>query len=186
MQHILRTGTDSQNLQSSAAKILNAGVALRTKFGLAVLLVLVLFFSIACSQRRIAPGTPDKTSLGFSVAHTVTTQIGKPYRAGGSSPQKGFDCSGLVFWAYGRHGVQIPRTTTGQAKAGASISRSNLIPGDIVVFREPSGPNQLHTGVYIGDDNFVHSPNRRGSVRTDSLNALHWSRAFAGGRRIVE
>jgi len=153
--------------------------------GLTLFLSLIMVFSTGCGQRRIATGTPDKTSLGSMVANTATTQIGRPYRAGGSTPQRGFDCSGLVFWSYGQHGVQIPRTTTGQAKVGASISRSNLMPGDIVVFREPSGPNQLHTGIYIGNNNFVHSPNSRGSVRIESLNASHWRRVFVSGRRII-
>ena len=137
-----------------------------------------------CSQRRVTPGAPAKTSLGSKVADTATTQIGRPYLSGGSTPQRGFDCSGLVFWAYGQHGVQIPRTTTGQAKAGKSISRSKLMPGDIVVFREPSGPNKLHTGIYIGNNEFVHSPNSRTAVRIDSINASHWRRAFMSGRRI--
>jgi len=151
-----------------------------------LLLGLTMFLLAGCGQRRVTTGAPDKTSQGYRVAETATTQIGRPYRAGGSTPQGGFDCSGLVFWSYGQHGVQIPRTTTGQAKAGASISRSSLMPGDIVVFREPSGPNQLHTGIYIGNNNFVHSPNSRGSVRIESLNAAHWRRTFLSGRRIVK
>jgi len=150
-----------------------------------LLLGLTLFLQAGCGQRRITTGSPDRTSLGTSVAQTATAQIGRPYRAGGSTPQRGFDCSGLVFWTYGQHGVLVPRTTTEQAKAGTSISRSNLMPGDIVVFREPSGPNQLHTGIYTGNDSFVHSPNSRGSVRAESLNAPHWRSFFLSGRRIV-
>ena len=147
---------------------------------------LALFSLAGCAQRNVRTGVQTKTStaLGSRIANTAVSQIGRPYRTGGSSPQSGFDCSGLVYWAYGQHGVQAPRATTGQAKAGASISRSRLMPGDIVVFREPSAPNQLHTGIYIGNNNFVHSPNNRSSVRIDSLNAQHWRRAFISGRRI--
>jgi len=153
-------------------------------FRMALLFGATLVLLAGCSQRRITPGVPAKTSLGAKVADTAIAQIGRPYRSGGSTPQRGFDCSGLVFWSYGQHGVQIPRTTTGQAKAGVSISRSRLMPGDIVVFREPSGPNKLHTGIYIGDDDFVHSPNSRTTVRIDNINASHWRRAFMSGRRI--
>ena len=148
------------------------------------ILILALIISTGCAQRRITTGTTANTYTGSGVAQTVITQIGRPYRSGGNSPQMGFDCSGLVYWAYGQHGIQIPRATTGQSKTGISISISRLIPGDIVVFREPSGPNQLHTGIYIGNNNFVHSPNSRNSVRVDSLNAPHWRRAFISGRRI--
>ena len=151
-----------------------------------VLLIIVsaLILSIGCAPRRVATGTPAKTSSGTGVARTAATQIGRPYRSGGASPQRGFDCSGLVYWAYGQHNVQVPRATTGQAKAGKSISRSGLMPGDIVVFKEPSGPNQLHTGIYTGNNNFVHSPNSRSSVRIDSLNTSHWRKAFVSGRRV--
>ena len=157
-------------------------------FGFSVVLIfsLALILSAGCSQRRVATGVPDNTYSGYGVAYTATTQIGRPYRSGGSTPQRGFDCSGLVFWVYSQNGVQIPRTTTGQAKAGTSVSRSGLISGDIVVFRESSGPNGLHAGIYIGNDDFVHSPNSRGSVRTDSLNASHWRNSFLSGRRIFK
>ena len=151
----------------------------------ALIFCLALILSAGCSQRRVTTGVIGRVSPGAGVAHTATTQIGKPYRSGGSTPQIGFDCSGLVFWAYSQHGVKIPRPTTGQAKTGASVSRSGLMPGDIVVFKESSGPNGLHTGIYIGNNNFIHSPNRRGSVRTDSLNESHWRKAFLSGRRII-
>ena len=153
------------------------------RFTLVFALTLVLL--AGCSQRKISTGSPTGSSLGARVARTATTQIGKKYRVGGSSPQRGFDCSGLVFWAYGQHGYKIPRTTAGQARAGTSVPQSRLMPGDIVVFRESSRRNQLHTGVYIGNNNFVHSPNSRSSVRIDSLTA-HWRKVFIDGRRIAK
>jgi len=157
----------------------------RLRFTLLLGLALVLF--AGCAPRRVTTGSPGNTSrsIGAGIVQTATTQIGRPYRSGGNSPQRGFDCSGLIFWAYGQHGIQVPRTTTEQARAGKSIPRSGLMPGDIVVFRERSGSNQLHTGIYIGKNNFIHSPNSRSSVRIDSLNASHWRRTFVSGRRIV-
>ena len=150
---------------------------------LIMLLGLTLVFGFGCARRNVTTGThPKTTSLGTGVVRTVTAQIGRPYRLGGSSPQRGFDCSGLVYWVYGQHGIQVPRTTTGQSRAGASISRSELRPGDIVVFRERSG---LHTGIYVGNNNFIHSPNSRSTVRTDSLNSSHWRGIFVNGRRIA-
>jgi len=154
-------------------------------FRFTLIFALTLVLLAGCSQRRISTGSPTGSSLGAKVARTATTQIGKPYRLGGVSPQRGFDCSGLVYWAYGQHGVTVPRATTEQAKAGKSVTRSKLMPGDIVVFKERSGPNKLHTGIYTGNNNFVHSPNSRSTVRIDSLTA-HWQKAFINGRRIVK
>jgi len=158
---------------------------LKKIFPPALLIGLALFFSAGCGHRRVSTGAPGKTTQGSRVADTAVTQIGKPYRAGGSSPQRGFDCSGLVYWAYAQHGIKVPRATPEQSRAGRTVSRSGLMPGDIVVFKESSGPNKLHTGIYTGNNNFVHSPNSRSSVRIDSLNAAHWRRAFISGRRIV-
>ena len=153
-------------------------------FRFTLILGFTLVLLAGCSQKRIPVGSPTEASLGSKVAQTATMQIGKPYRMGGSTPQRGFDCSGLVFWAYGQHGIHVPRATTEQAKAGTSVSRLKLIPGDIVVFKERSGPNHLHTGIYTGNNSFVHSPNSRSSVRMDSLTS-HWQKVFINGRRIV-
>lgn len=154
----------------------------------ALLFCLTLVLMSGCAQRKITAGSPStaKISTGSMVANTAAAQIGKPYRSGGASPQRGFDCSGLVFWAYAQHDIKVPRATTEQAKAGTSIPRSKLLPGDIVVFRESSGPNKLHTGIYAGGNNFIHSPNSRSAVRIDSLETPHWRKAFVSGRRILK
>ena len=66
---------------------------------------------------------------------------GTPYQWGGSTPQTGFDCSGLVQWAYAEAGIRIPRVTDQQilAQGGAKVGRSHLLPGDLVFFRDATG-----------------------------------------------
>jgi cell wall-associated NlpC family hydrolase len=154
--------------------------------GLALLVLLSLG---GCASKRIAGVDPHApragaSALGSKVVRTALSQIGTSYRSGGASPQKGFDCSGLVYWAFLQNGVQVPRVTTQQAKTGMAVSRAKLMPGDIVVFRAPSSPNGLHTGIYAGKGDFVHSPNSRGKVRVENLNADYWSRNFLTARRV--
>lgn len=122
-------------------------------------------------------------SRGAAIARSAGSQVGKPYRYGASSPDCGFDCSGLVQWACRQNGVAVPRESKAQARAGYAVERSALLPGDIVVFKIPwSG---FHTGVYLGKGRFVHSPRPRTRVRVESLDSGYWRKNFAGGRRVA-
>ena len=84
-------------------------------------------------------------------------QLGKPYKWGAEGPNS-FDCSGLTYYVYKNAAdMVIPRVSREQAKVGVQVSRSNLQPGDLVFFSS-SGTTINHVGLYIGDSNFIHSP----------------------------
>ncbi len=119
------------------------------------------------------------------VVHTAYSQMGKQYRLGGASPQKGFDCSGLIWWAYRQNGMNVPRITVDQARAGQSVPKNLARPGDIVVFRTGQSPRGLHTGIYAGDDSFIHSPRRGERVRMESMNIPYWRSKLISVRRVV-
>lgn len=123
-------------------------------------------------------------SVGARVAQTAKSQIGAHYRAGGTTP-RGFDCSGLIWWAYRQHGINVPRVTDSQAKAGYEVGRSPMRPGDILVFDTNRGRTGLHTGVYTGNGRFVHSPTSGKRVREDSLNQEYWKKRLIRIRRVV-
>lgn len=108
------------------------------------------------------------------VVRTAYTQVGKKYRSGGASPQKGFDCSGLVWWSYDQNGIKVPRRSIEQAKTGKKISKKSAQPGDIVIFRINQSPSGLHTGIYAGDGKFIHSPSSGKQVCLESLRAPSW------------
>ncbi len=116
-----------------------------------------------------------------SVVNTARSQLGTPYRKGGQTPD-GFDCSGLVAWAYKQHGIQVPRTTTGQTRMGYKVERASLQAGDVLVFRTRSG---LHTGIYTGRGTFIHSPKAGDKVREDELNNIYWTKAYREARRLL-
>ncbi|MBO4368895.1 MAG: C40 family peptidase [Desulfovibrio sp.] len=108
--------------------------------------------------------------------------IGTPYVVGGMSPG-GFDCSGLVCWAYGNVGVKLPRTAREQSVVGTRIRRvEDMRAGDIVAFRHPK--RGYHTGIYLGDGKFIHSPRRKSHVRINSLDDPYFSETFLSARRI--
>ncbi len=110
------------------------------------------------------------------------SQVGKPYRSGGASPRQGFDCSGLIYWAYKNNGVAVPRSATDQMRAGYGVSRSDTLPGDIIVFR--TGPRTLHTGICTGGNQFIHSPRKGKNVSLESIDNPYWSRRIISIRRV--
>lgn len=150
---------------------------------------LCLILASGCASKRYgnlsSQSTGISSRLGMNVVRTASTQLGKPYRLGGDSPRKGFDCSGLIYWSFGQNGVKVPRITTSQAKAGTKVSVNRLQPGDILVFRTQNAPNGLHTGIYVGDGRFIHSPNSRSRVRVDDLSSSsYWRKHLLMGRRV--
>lgn len=108
--------------------------------------------------------------------------IGTPYVPGGMSPG-GFDCSGFVCWAYKSVGVNLPRTAREQSVVGTRVNNvEDMQVGDIVAFRHPR--RGYHTGIYVGDGKFIHSPHRRTTVRINSLDDPYFKGTFLGARRI--
>ena len=105
--------------------------------------------------------------------------LGIPYRYGGESPSTGFDCSGFTMYVFSRVGVSIPRTVSTQYGVGVPVSRSELQPGDLVFF------NGLgHVGIYVGGNQFIHSPHTGDVVKISSLTG-YYSSAWVGARRIL-
>ncbi len=153
----------------------------RTKFFLLVLLCSAIFL-VGCGSKKPSPQISSKKAN--AVVKTAKSQIGKSYRSGGQSPKTGFDCSGLIQWAYKVHGVKVPRVTTAQAKAGKKIKSTKARPGDILVFRSSGSRSGLHTGIYVGNNKFIHSPRAGTKVRIEEINR-YWKPRLRSVRRII-
>jgi cell wall-associated NlpC family hydrolase len=110
------------------------------------------------------------------------SMLGQPYRYGGAAPG-GFDCSGLVQYAANGAGIQVPRTAREQMRAGSAVSRGELRAGDLVFMH--LAHKELHVGIVIDDQDFVHAPSAGGRVRIDRLSAPLYAKGFLGARRIV-
>jgi cell wall-associated NlpC family hydrolase len=151
-----------------------------------------LYVPRGTTDRLRAAGIPEeKAELIGAVVSTAIEEMGQPYVWGGTGDGSGgFDCSGLIYYAYGRHNVRIPRTSAGQATAGIAIRREAdaLLPGDILTFAE-SGTQVTHVALYVGEDLFIHSA--AGGVRLSRLAeddpyGRYWLRRWVGVRRVVE
>lgn len=122
----------------------------------------------------------NRRSPGEQAAVVAVRQIGVPYRYGGSTTQ-GFDCSGLVQYAYAYAGKRIPRTTAEQWRQLTPISSNKLRVGDLLFFRIDGKIS--HVGMYLGDREFVHAPSTGREVSTASLDSDYYRRAFVRAAR---
>lgn len=107
-------------------------------------------------------------SLGERAAAIALQQIGTPYVYGGQTPA-GFDCSGLVHYAYAQAGKFLPRTTTQLWSTSPTVPRNELRAGDLLFF-SIDGKMQ-HVGLYVGDGRFAHAPSSGRTVTVESLSA---------------
>ena len=101
-----------------------------------------------------------------TVVQAALTQVGSPYVWGGAAPG-GFDCSGLVMWAFQQAGISLPHSSQAQAQGGQPVSMSDLQPGDVVTFYNDAS----HSGLYVGDGMVIHSSTYGVPVRVVPMNA---------------
>lgn len=115
-------------------------------------------------------------------------QIGKPYRWGGTSPRTGFDCSGLVYYAYkDLVKFRIPRTANEMyhLRDARSVNRGELQSGDLVFFRTRGRGTADHVGVYVGNGKFIQSPRTGRDIQITSLSEDYWANHYVGARRVM-
>lgn len=135
---------------------------------------------------RTRPGSSQPTpvvssrSSGEQAAIVAVRQIGVPYRYGGSTV-RGFDCSGLVQFAYSKAGISIPRTTAGQWRNMSPVSDKELKVGDVLFFRIDGRIS--HVGLYLGSRRFVHAPASGREVTIAALDSDFYRKAFVRGGR---
>jgi cell wall-associated NlpC family hydrolase len=138
----------------------------------------------AAQQAQSAPPV-DKLMQGNDILFSALGQVGIPYRYGGSTPDSGFDCSGLIQYVYAESvDIQLPRTVAGMIQIDApTIDEDNLKAGDLVIFATGWGNRPSHAGIYVGDGRFVHAPSTGGVVRMDLLSADYWQRSYLEAKR---
>lgn len=111
--------------------------------------------------------------------------LGVPYVYGGTSPN-GFDCSGFVYYVYKQCGYSITRTATAQNGDGYYVSRSELQPGDIIIFYNSAKTAIGHAGIYVGDGQFIHASSGSGKVVISSLSSTYYNTHYYSARRVVD
>jgi NlpC/P60 family len=136
-------------------------------------------------------GQAGPASLADSIVATAAAAMGRPYEFGGTGAGGGgFDCSGLIQYAYKQHGIVLARRSVDQAKEGRKVDRKldRLRPADLLTFTNRGGP-VTHVGLYIGGGRFIHSATRGVQISTLSAQDPYgrwWYKRWVGVRRIVQ
>ena len=123
----------------------------------------------------------SSNSIGDKIVAEAKKHLGKKYVWGATGPNT-FDCSGLSQFCYKKVGISIPRTSLAQSKGGKAVSKSNLQAGDLLFWKTTSA-EVGHVGIYIGNNQFIHAPNKSKPVKYDSLSSSYYSSRFVRARR---
>lgn len=130
----------------------------------------------AVSDGLVALGAPLTRALGL---------LGTPYRPGGTRPDTGLDCSGLVRYVYKETaGIDLPHNARELSRNGMPVEPGELRPGDLVFFNTLKRPFS-HVGIYTGGGKFLHASSRRDRrVTVSDMGSRYWSERYDGARRI--
>jgi cell wall-associated NlpC family hydrolase len=125
------------------------------------------------------------SSKGVNIANKALSKKGCKYVWGATGPNT-FDCSGLVWWAHKKCGINFGRTNTkGLSKLGKNVSYSKMKIGDTIIFSSNGSYSGIHhTGIYIGNGKMVHAPHTGSTVRVQSITSGYYRRQFYCARRL--
>ena len=139
----------------------------------------------SASNTATVRASTANASVGQQIVDYALGYIGSPYLYGGSTPN-GFDCSGFVSYVYKNFGYTLTRSSAGMFRDnGVTVSKSELIAGDLLFFSSNGGRSVTHVGIYIGDDEFVHSSTSSTGVLISRLDSAYYLRVWHGAKRVV-
>jgi len=129
------------------------------------------------AKKRVVPSR-------YRAAEVAKQQLRKKYRWGGTTPRTGFDCSGLMQYAYKSAKVHLPRTASAQYKHTKRVSINKLQVGDLIFFHTRRTRARVnHVGIYLGGGKFIHAPRKGKPVSVAKLNK-YWRRKAVGAGRV--
>jgi cell wall-associated NlpC family hydrolase len=148
-------------------------------------LLICAVFTVPCGAHARQQDTAAQgAEYRAAAAQEALVKVGIKYRYGGKTPERGFDCSGLVAYAFEQAwGVRLPRSTAEQRSLGRAVKRAQLEPGDLVFFNTRHRPYS-HVGIYLGDGMFVHAPRAGQRVRLENMDNPYWRTRLDGARRL--
>lgn len=135
--------------------------------------------------REVDESEVQNASKGQEIVDYALQFLGYRYVYGGSSPS-GFDCSGFTSYVYKHFGYSLYRSASDQLKNGVAVSRGELQPGDLVLFKKGNSSRPAtHVGLYIGNNQFIHASTSKVGVIISRMSDAYYTTGFVGGRRIV-
>lgn len=132
-----------------------------------------------------SPPARSWSSQAEELVLRAVAMLGINYRYGGTSPERGFDCSGFVRHVFSDAlGIRLPHNAYAQSLAGEPITTTDLRPGDLVFFNTLRRTFS-HVGIYIGNNRFIHAPRSGKAIKIAQLSQPYWAQRFNGARRVL-
>ncbi len=130
---------------------------------------------------------PPVSGSGQAVVDFAKQFLGYPYVAAGKKPETGFDCSGFTGYVFSSFGFSLGGSAASQSGAGVEVSRDGLVAGDLLLFYDEGKTKIGHTGIYIGNGDFVHAANPKRGVVIDNINtSSYYNERYISARRLVQ
>jgi cell wall-associated NlpC family hydrolase len=166
-------------------------------FNKKAMLPLLALFVVLTTGCAAAPKAPDAgaggrvtveprvtdEAIGGAIADVAMGMVGTRYVYGGADPLQGFDCSGLVYYAYGQAGYLVPRSSRELFRAARKISVDEADPGDLMFFQDQT--KLSHVGIYLGEGLFVHAPASGKNVAVGNLDSPYYREHLVAVGRLL-
>ncbi|MCX7965721.1 MAG: C40 family peptidase [Syntrophorhabdaceae bacterium] len=150
------------------------------KYSLSFFLIVIAVLFSACAPKQVKIYEGD-AELRNNIVKTAMELYGKPYRSGAKGPDA-FDCSGFIHFVFKKWGIVLPVNTEGFLKIGYGVNKTNILPGDIVIFKIKK---DLHSGIMINRNEFIHASKTKGVGIDNIENNDYWKRGVLGYRRVI-
>lgn len=145
--------------------------------------LLSFVLAIALTVALVPAKGQAAAATGKDVVKIANQYVGVPYKFGGTTPE-GFDCSGYLLYVFNQVGISLPRTSEEQYKsAGVSVETADLQVGDLVFFSNTYKQGISHTGIYVGNNQFISATSS--GVMVESLNNTYWKPKYTGAKRVL-
>lgn len=136
------------------------------------------------SNAAVSYGAASSASAGERVVQIAEQFLGLPYVYGGSTPA-GFDCSGFTSYVFKQLGYDLYRSSYQQINNGIPVSKSELQPGDLLLFKRQGASRIHHVGIYVGNGMMIHSPQTGDVIKYTSVVTGYYNNCYYAARRIV-
>ncbi len=124
-------------------------------------------------------------SLGDDIINTGDNYLGTPYKYGSAFGNTStFDCSSFTSYVFSRHGITLPRTSSGQASTGTYVSKANLQKGDLVFYDTDFNGSINHVGIYAGNGKMLNAQSK-GVAFADAFSPYYWGARYVTARRVI-
>ncbi len=144
------------------------------------------YVNLTDTKPAVSTASTSSISKGTEIVNFAKKYIGTRYVYGGTNLTSGVDCSGFTYAVFKNFGINLNRTSSAQYSNGVAVSKANLQAGDLVFFNTGGSSSISHVGIYIGNNQYIHSTDGSGNgVCIASLNSAYALRTYYGARRVI-